>query len=81
MLKVDFLEVSMGFNVNGRPFAFEYATKGSEVIDVVAKTLGSNKSNSLIVGNEIVPVEDVRNRTIPANTPIYWPTTDIEQGK
>jgi hypothetical protein len=26
----------MGFNVNGRPFAFEYATKGSEVIDVVA---------------------------------------------
>lgn len=71
----------MGFYVKGRPFAPEYDVKGQDIIDAVVKDAPEIKrADHVLVGDKLVPANELANSTVPAHTPVYWPSTNIEQG-
>ncbi|MBP7953641.1 MAG: hypothetical protein KAZ14_00565 [Nitrosomonas sp.] len=71
----------MGFYVKGRPFAPDYDVSGRDVIDAVIKDSPNiTRADHIIVGNELISQSELLNKRVPAHTPIYWPSTNIEQG-
>ena len=71
----------MGFYVKGRPFAAEYDVSGKDVIDAVIKESPNiRRADHVIVGDRLIPQNELAVTTVAAHTPIYWPSTNIEQG-